>query len=128
MKENFDSKKIGDLKTIKCIGNFFLLKIKSSKTEDLLSSVFFHEDKEYNNSDEICSIFNTFITSFSSTSLTSEHDSDLYIDRTFVRLKRENKIRSRVNPFKFIHTYENSVRRLKININLASGAGHSGIP
>ena len=51
-----------------------------------LSSVFFHDDKDYNNLDEIGSIFNTFFTSLSSTSLNSEHDCDLYIDRTFIWL------------------------------------------
>ena len=68
--------------------------------------------KEYNNPDKIGSIFNTFFSILSSTSLTSENDCDLYIDMTFIRLKRENKIRSRVGPFKYIHTNENIVRRL----------------
>ena len=104
------------------------MKIKSIKTEDFLPSVFFHEEKENNNPDEIGSIFNTFFTSLSSTSLTSEHDCDFYIDRTFVRLKSENRIRSNLGPFKCIHINENIVRRLINNLNQASGAGLSTIP
>ena len=103
------------------------LKIRSNKTEDFLPSVFFHEDKEYNNPDKIGSIFNTFFTSLSSTYLTSDQYCDLYINRTFVRLKRENKIRWRVGPFKFIHTNENIVRRLINSLNQSSGAGPLGI-
>ena len=58
---------------------FFILNIKASKIEDYLPSVFFHEDKEYNNPDEIGlfefgSSFNRFFSYLSSTSLTSEYD------------------------------------------------------
>ena len=102
---------------------FFILNIKASKIEDYLPSVFFHEDKEFINSNEIGSIFNTYCAILSWTSLTNEHDCDLYIDRSFSRLKKEKKIRSKISPLNFIHTNENNIRRLIITLNKACGAG-----
>ena len=62
------------------------------------------------------------------TSLSSEKDCDEYIDKTFARLKSENKIRLKTERFKFVHTNANIVEKLIQNLNSTSGAGFSEIP
>jgi hypothetical protein len=107
------------------------IKIKSCKSEDFSPNVFFHEEKEYEDPVEIGSVFNTFFTSLSSTSLSSEFECNKYVDQTFTRLKREKKIcikDSELEKFKFVHTNANIVEKLILNLNATSGAGFSGIP
>jgi hypothetical protein len=80
---------------------------------------------------EIGSVLNTFFTSLSSTSLSSESECNKYIDKTFTRLKREKKIcieDSELEKFKFVHTNANIVEKLTLNLNATSGAGFSEIP
>ena len=62
------------------------------------------------------------------TSLSSEKYCDEYIDKTFARLKSENKIRLKTERFKFVHTNANIVEKLIQNLNSTSGAGFSEIP
>ena len=57
-------------------------KIKSCKSDDFSPNVFFHEEKEYEDPVEIGNVFNTFFTSLSSTSLSSESECNNYIDKT----------------------------------------------
>ena len=87
-----------------------------------------HEEREYTDPEEIGNVFNSFFTNLSSTSLSSESDCDSYIDKTFSRLKRENKIKLKSGSFKFVRTNENIVERLIMNLNSASGPGISDIP
>jgi hypothetical protein len=118
---------------INCIGNSTRLSLKSNhvgKSEDFSPNVFFHEEKEYEDPVEIGSVFNTFFTSLSSTSLSSESECNKYIDKTFTRLKREKKIcikDSELEKFKFVHTNANIVEKLILNLNATSGAGFSEI-
>jgi len=130
MKDYFESKKIKDFKNSKLYWEFYSssIKIKSSKTEDFMPTVFMFEDTEYTDPAEIGNVFNTFFTSLSSTSLSSESDCDNYIDRTFAKLKRENKIQLKTGLFKFSHTNENIVEKLIQNLNPVSGAGLSEVP
>jgi hypothetical protein len=60
--------------------------------------------------------------------MSSGKDCDAFIDETFSKLKRENKIRLNTESFKFVHTNSNIVERLIFNLNSASGAGLSEIP
>ena len=76
-----------------------------------MPTVFMFEDIEYTDPTEIGNVFNTFFTSLSSTSLSSENDCDNYIDRTFAKLKRENKILLKTGLFEFCHTNENIVEK-----------------
>jgi hypothetical protein len=95
MKDYFRSKKITDFKSNKLYWKFqsTFIKIKSSKTDDFTPNTFLHGELEYEDPVEISNLFNTFFTNLSSTSLSSEKDCDEYIDKTFARLKSENKIR-----------------------------------
>ena len=90
-KEFFISKNIYDFKNNKLFWDYYspFIKIKSDKTEDFFPTVFFHDEREFDDPEEIGQIFNTFFTNLSSTSLSSEKDSDEYIDRIFTTLKRE---------------------------------------
>ena len=107
MKEYFLSKKITDFKSNKLYWEFqsSFIKIKSCKSEDFAPNVFFYEEKEFEDPIEIGSVFNTFFTNLSSTSLTGESECDKYIDEIFTKLKREKKIFStddEDNKFKFV--------------------------
>ena len=133
MKEFMLSKKITDFKANKLYWEFqsAYIKIKSCKSEDFSPNVFFHEEKEYDDPVEIGSIFNTFFTNLSSTSLSGEPESDNYIDGIFNELKREGKIWStdvEDEKFRFVHTNANIVEKLILNLNATSGAGFSEIP
>jgi hypothetical protein len=130
MKDYFRSKKITDFKSNKLYWEFqsTFIKIKSSKTDDFTPNTFLHEELEYEDPVEIGNLFNTFFTNLSSTSLSSEKDCDEYIDKTFARLKSENKIRLKTERFKFVHTNANIVEKLIQNLNSTSGAGFSEIP
>ena len=62
------------------------------------------------------------------TLLSSDKESERYIDQIFTKLKREEKIKINTEPFKFVHVNQNIVERLIHNLNSTSGAGFSEIP
>jgi len=92
-KEYFKSKNIYDFKNNKLFWDFYspFINIKSSKSNEFTPNTFFHDEREYDDPEEIGKVFNTFFTSLSSTSLSSDKDCDDYIDKTFAKLKREKK-------------------------------------
>ena len=130
MKDYFSSKKISDFKNNKLYWEFYSssIKVKTCKTDNITSNYFLHEEREYTDPEEIGNVFNSFFTNLSSTSLSSESDCDSYIDKTFSRLKRENKIKLKSGSFKFVRTNENIVERLIMNLNSASGPVIYDIP
>jgi hypothetical protein len=109
---------------------FYIKLYKSCVDDDLLPSVFVDSETndKYADPEKIGSVFNTFFTSLSSTSLASEAESDNFIDDTFSYLKGQNRIRLKTDCFKFVHTTEKIVEKLILNLNATSGAGFSGIP
>ena len=129
-KEHFTSKNIYDFKNNKLFWDHYspFIKIKSDKTVDFSPTVFFHDERELDDPEEIGQIFNTFFTNLSSTSLSSDKESERYIDQIFTKLKREEKIKINKEPFKFVHVNQNIVERLIHNLNSTSGAGFSEIP
>ena len=83
--------------------------------EELTTNVFLHEENEIIDPAEIGKVFNTFFTSLSSNSLSSE--SDNYLDKVFSKLKRENKNQLKTKTFSFCHTNSDIVENLIINLN-----------
>ena len=104
------------------------IKIKSCKDEDVFPSTFTYQGKEHTGPEEIGNLFNTFFTTMSSKSLSSDEEGDDYIEKTFSYLKSNNRIRLKTGNFKFSHTTERIVEKLIQNLDASSGAGHSGIP
>ena len=130
IKDYFANKNIKDFKNYKLYWEFYSasIKVKSCKSEEVLPSVFIHDNNEYNTPEEIGCIFNTFFTSLSSTSLSSDTDSDFFIDQTFLMLKRKNHLKPVKDKLNFVHVTENTVEKLINNLNESSGAGLSEIP
>ena len=130
MIDYYESKGIKDFKNNKLYWEFysFSIKIKSCKDEDVFPSTFTYQGKEHTGPEEIGNLFNTFFTTMSSKSLSSDEEGDDYIDKTFSYLKSNNRIRLKTGNFKFSHTTERIVEKLIQNLDASSGAGHSGIP
>ena len=106
MKEYFESKNMKNFKNNKLFWEFYSdsIKIKSFNKENSLPNVFVNESVEYSDPHEIGNLFNTFFTSLSSTSLTSERECDLEVDKTFSLLKNKGLINIKTNKFNFVHT------------------------
>ena len=96
--------------------------------ENSLPNVFVNGSVEYSIPHEIGNIFITIFTSLSSTSLTSEGESDLEIDKTFSLHKNKGLINIKTNKFNFVHTTNVIVEMLINNLDSTSGPGLSEIP
>jgi hypothetical protein len=74
-------------------------------------------------------MFNTFFTSLSSVSFSSEDDSDFFINKTFLSMKNKKHLNlSNKEKFKFTHVNPGVVESLIKNLSDTSGPGLSVLP
>ena len=127
MIEYFESKGIRDFKNSKKFWEFYRssIKLKSDASSSDMPSTMMNGNLSASTPEDIAYMFNSFFTSISSISLSSEIESNQAIDDIFTRLKNERIIKA--GTFKFHQVSEDFVSKLIARMDDSSSPGNAGI-
>ena len=130
MKDYFATKTQKDFKNSKKFYQFYssTIKLRSDKSACTgLPDIMINNGVEFNGSETIGNMFNTFFTTISSTSKASIDECKDFTSRLFSKLKRDNVVKIMDNCFEFTPCDNETTTRLLGTISESSGPGVSCI-
>ena len=128
LKDDFRDKTASNFKQSNQYWKFYsnFVPMKKSNNECEFPEYVISNGVKVNNSSEIPDIFNAHFTNISSNSLSEKSDCSKFIDKTFKKLKDQNKVN--IPGFNFIPFNESNIIEAIKDLSNTSSQGVSGIP